>query len=78
MNTIPQVKNRNGSHKYATIRYDIEGWAKTSDATPEDFDLCYLRNVEGNIKIGWRSGNHWDGLNVDYDEAFCNWKRKKD
>lgn len=75
---ILKPKSKNRSHNYAEIKYDIEGWAKTCDWKPADFDLCLLRNAQGRIKVGWRSGGHWDGLNVDYEEEFPYWRRKKD
>lgn len=73
-----KLKSKNRSHNYAEIKYDIEGWAKTSDWKPATFDMCLLRNAQGRIKVGWWSGTCWDGLHVKENEELTHWKRKKD
>lgn len=77
MNIIPQVKERNVTQNYAAMQYDNKGWVETNTFRPVDFDLCYLKNTDGKIKVGWRSGNHWDGLKIVYAEEFTHWKRNK-
>lgn len=65
-------------HRYSYIKvdYDRDGWADADIWLPDDFDLCYLRCPNGNVKIGWRSCGHWDGFHVDRYDDFNYWKPK--
>ena len=75
---MPRLTNDPKCKFYSYIKVDCDDdfWVDASNWLPDDFDLCYLRREDGNIKVGWRSCRHWDGYSVGRHEDFIHWKVK--
>lgn len=65
-------------YTYFSVNYDDDGWADAKEWLPYDYDICWLRDADGNQKVGWRSGPVWDGQRISQKERYYFWKRKMD
>lgn len=54
------------------------GWIDSSKYLPKDFDLLDLQTENGKIKMGWRSGNIWDGMKIKENEKILFWRKRKE
>jgi hypothetical protein len=63
---------------YCDCNTDYDGWIKTADFLPEDYDLCRLKMENGRTHMGWSTGGGWDGANVKQDDKVIYWKRSVD
>lgn len=54
---------------------DIDGWVKSADFMPEDYDLCRLKMENGKTRMGWYTGQSWDGAHIKEEETVIYWKR---
>lgn len=72
-------KNYNGKEfSYSDCKADLQGWIKTSEFMPDDYDILELKDAKENIKFGWSTGHKWDGCKIKEKDEFFYWKRKKD
>lgn len=76
---IKEKRKAPKSHLYYTykdVKTDLNGWAKSADYLPEEFELCVLQTDKGKFLSGWHTGQHWDGLNVQGEHNVEFWKRQ--
>lgn len=64
-------------YEYKDIDYDEDGWADAKKFMPADFDLCLLKIKDKKSRVGWASGNYWDGLHVNSEDEVLYWKKQK-
>lgn len=50
-------------------------WTDINLRRPNEYELCKLLTSEGKVRIGWRTGLHYDGVKLKTGEQVVMWMR---
>ena len=62
------------AYTYRHVKQDADGWVKPEEWLPISFDLVILK-LEVGTKMGWFTGDRWDGRKVNPEDEVIAWKR---
>jgi len=64
-------------YNYRHVTETEDKWVNPQEWLPIPYDLVILKigSVE---KVGWYTGNHWDGYKIKPEDIVSMWKRKID
>lgn len=69
---------RGGSLPYCYRHVKLtDGWANPKEWLPLSFDLVQLK-TQDKIKMGWYTGDRWDGYRFKETDEVLQWKREDD
>lgn len=60
---------------YRDVFFDVNGWAKSTDYLPLDYDLVYVMTDNGRSYSAWHTGQEWDGTKINPDMKIVAWRR---
>jgi hypothetical protein len=50
-------------------------WNDIDKCKPPEYEMCELVTLENKVRKGWRSGTHYDGINVKDTDEIIKWRR---